>query len=232
MDPTFRLSTTMDLDWGNEPFITNGISHHPQFEASESKSDTTAIMFNMDSLNEERSETRRDQNWAKGCIPGSPDSFVESFVQRVNRGRFRFELGGPSNGPRLVDPQEAEIQNNANGQRLQRIQELGSLNGPPQSVSHASPPGDIQPNNVDFNIRNLNLFELLTLGPGPSQATTSPPANQQNTEFWCSENWDTAVRSDSSSSRLSSRKRIKKEIESFGRNIKQRLCWAVFAKCV
>lgn len=189
-------------------------------------------MFNMDSLNEERSETRRDQNWAKGCIPGSPDSFVESFVQRVNRGRFRFELGGPSNGPRLVDPQEAEIQNNANGQRLQRIQELGSLNGPPQSVSHASPPGDIQPNNVDFNIRNLNLFELLTLGPGPSQATTSPPANQQNTEFWCSENWDTAVRSDSSSSRLSSRKRIKKEIESFGRNIKQRLCWAVFAKCV
>ncbi|KAF3971413.1 hypothetical protein CMV_004982 [Castanea mollissima] len=63
----------------------------------------------------------QDQGWAKGCIPESPDSFIESLVQRVDRGRFRFELGGSSNGPRLVSPQEAEIQNNANGQSLKEL---------------------------------------------------------------------------------------------------------------
>ena len=34
-------------------------------------------------------------------IPESPDSFLESLVQRVDRGRFRFELGDSSTGPSL-----------------------------------------------------------------------------------------------------------------------------------
>nr|POE52973.1 hypothetical protein CFP56_69420 [Quercus suber] len=34
-------------------------------------------------------------------IPESLDSFVQPLVQRVNRGRFRFEVGDSSLGPRL-----------------------------------------------------------------------------------------------------------------------------------
>nr|POE84638.1 hypothetical protein CFP56_76665 [Quercus suber] len=72
-------------------------------------------MFNLDSLNKDRSETMQDRGWAKGCTLESPDSFIQSLVQRADRGRFRFELGGSSNGPRLVATQEAEIQNNMKG---------------------------------------------------------------------------------------------------------------------
>lgn len=61
------------------------------------------MMFNLDQLNEERPEARQDQGWAKGCILESPDSFIESLVQRVDRGRCRFELGGSSYGPSLID---------------------------------------------------------------------------------------------------------------------------------
>lgn len=91
-----------DLKWtwieGNGPFRKNGLSQHPQSKASKTESDTTAMMFNLDSLNEERPEVMQDQGWMKGCIPESPDSFVESLVQRVNHGRFRFELGDSSTG--------------------------------------------------------------------------------------------------------------------------------------
>ena len=38
-------------------------------------------------------------------IPEYPDSYIEALVQRVNKGRFRFELGDSSNGPSLVRPQ-------------------------------------------------------------------------------------------------------------------------------
>ena len=68
-------------------------------------------MFNLDKLNEDRPEVRQDQGWAKGCIPESLDSFIESLVQRVNRRRFRFGLGSSSHGPSLIDPlaREAHI---------------------------------------------------------------------------------------------------------------------------
>lgn len=35
---------------------------------------------------------------------------METLVQRVNRGRFRFELGGPSDGPSLLSNQTEEAQ--------------------------------------------------------------------------------------------------------------------------
>lgn len=59
-------------------------------------------MFNLDSLNEKRLEIMQNQAWMNGCIPESPDSFIESLEQMVDRRRFRFELGDSSSRPRLV----------------------------------------------------------------------------------------------------------------------------------
>lgn len=73
------------------PFITNGQSSHPQFVDSDTKSDITTIMFSLDSLNETRPETMQNQGWKQGCIPKSPDSYIETLVQMVDRGRFHFE---------------------------------------------------------------------------------------------------------------------------------------------
>ena len=64
----------------NGPFITNGLSQHPQFEDSKLKSNTMTIMFNLNSLNEDRPETMQGHGWEKGCIPKSPNSFIESLV--------------------------------------------------------------------------------------------------------------------------------------------------------
>ena len=112
MRPTWLPPNDSNLKWtwieGCGPFITNGQSCHSQFEASDTESDTTVVMFNLDQLNEERPEARQDQGWAKGCIPESPDSFIESLVQRVDCGRCRFELGGSSYGPSLIDTSVGE----------------------------------------------------------------------------------------------------------------------------
>lgn len=72
---------------------------------SKSSSDTIAILFNLDRLNETRLEVMQCHGWEKGCIPESPNSYIENLVQRVDRGRFRFELGDSSNGPGLMATQ-------------------------------------------------------------------------------------------------------------------------------
>ena len=59
--PPWAPLENSNLTWawieGNGPFITNGQSWHQYFEASETKSDTTTVLFNLDSLNEEMPET-------------------------------------------------------------------------------------------------------------------------------------------------------------------------------
>lgn len=77
----------------------------------ETKSDSiTALMFNLDNLNTDRPEVLPNSTWNRGQIPESPDSMIETLVQRVDRGRFRFEVGNSSNGPNLV-PNEAQSVN-------------------------------------------------------------------------------------------------------------------------
>nr|POF26510.1 hypothetical protein CFP56_40117 [Quercus suber] len=161
MRPSWLPPNDSNLKWtwieGSGPFITNGQSCHSQFEASDTKSDTTTVMFNLDKLNEDRPEVRQDQRWAKGCIPESPDS-IESLVQRVNCGRFRFELGSSSHGPSLIDPlaRVAHIS-------VEQSQDLT----PPQHHVHASPTRECQPNSSEATVGELGPFELLNLGPGP-----------------------------------------------------------------
>ena len=125
-------------------------------------------MFNLDQLNEERPEARQDQGWAKGCIPESPDSFIESLVQRVDCGRCRFELGGSSHGPSLIDTSAGEAH-------------LSAAQGPestqPQQNIHASPSYENQPNTNEVTVGELSPFKLLNLGPGPPSITNSMPSS-------------------------------------------------------
>ena len=108
-------------------------------------------MFNLDNLNDERPKIMQEQGWAKGCIPESPDSVVESLEQRVDKGRFRVKLGSSSNGPSLTGPQNESLFTN-----------------PSHYSPHANPVEESQPNNIGPNVEELSPFKLLTLGPGPS----------------------------------------------------------------
>lgn len=71
---------------------------HTASSKTESSS-TTITMFNLDSLNVERPEVMRGATWGRGQIPESLDSFIDSLVRSVDRGRFRFEIGSSNNGP-------------------------------------------------------------------------------------------------------------------------------------
>ena len=161
-------------------------------------------MFNLDSLNDERAEIMQEQGWAKGCIPESPDSVVESLVQRIDRGRFRVELGSSSNGPRLTGPQNETL-----------------FTDPYHLSPHANPVEESQPNNIGPNVEELSPFELLTLGPGPStqlQELLTPP---QSTTLWCEENWN--VPTGPVTTKDNSRKRLRREFGKLRRNIRQKL---------
>nr|POE88635.1 hypothetical protein CFP56_72821 [Quercus suber] len=120
-------------------------------------------------------------------IPESPDSFVESLVQRMDRGRFRFELGSSSNGPNLTGPQNESLLTNT------------SHHNP-----HANPVEESQPNNIGPNVEELSPFELLTLGPGPFAQLQELISPTQSTTLWCEENWN--VPSDPITTKDNSRK--------------------------
>ena len=66
--------------------ITNGEVEASQSQTSNTESDSmTATMFSLDNLNDIKPEVRQGYTWEKSQIPESPDSFVESLVQRVNK---------------------------------------------------------------------------------------------------------------------------------------------------
>lgn len=93
---------------GDGPFVTNGQWRDTKCFSPETESDSiTALMFNLDNLNTDRPEVLPNSTWNRWQIPESPDSMIETLVQRVDRGRFRFEVGNSSNGPNLV-PNEAQ----------------------------------------------------------------------------------------------------------------------------
>nr|POF07466.1 hypothetical protein CFP56_20157 [Quercus suber] len=81
--PTWQPPQESSLQWtwieGNGPYITNGQNTRPHFESSDTDSDTTTIMFNLDSLNEDKPKVQC-QGWDKGCILESPDSYIESLL--------------------------------------------------------------------------------------------------------------------------------------------------------
>ena len=168
------LHSNLQWTWKEDsgPFITNGQSYHSQFTDSDNDSDTTTIMFNLDSLNDTGPEAMQNQGWEKGCIPESPDSFIESLVQRVDSGRFKFELGDSSTGPSL-----------RNSQSCNPVNSLG------QSVHNKGR----QTMDLGPNERELSPFEMLTLGPGPSLHLTTQLPSNQDSGLWCNETSEEVV---------------------------------------
>ena len=122
-------------------------------------------MFNLDSLNENRLEVQC-HGWDKGCIPESPDTYIELLVRRVNRGRFKFEFGDFSNGPRLINPPKEH-------------------NGPVQSYQLGNPLGNTQLSSEGTIERDLGPIELLTLGLGPSLTNINLLPSILTSDFWC-----------------------------------------------
>ena len=95
----------MDLDWLGWPFSDNGDLRDTNQDSSEIESESlTATLFNLDSLNESRPEAMQGTRWTHGQIPKSLDFVIPSLVQRVNKGRLRFEVGVSSLGPRPSKP--------------------------------------------------------------------------------------------------------------------------------
>lgn len=105
------------------------------------------------------------------------------------------------------------MRDSSNGPRLLNTEN----SGPVLSDQLNSPVSDTQLNSVEPNVRDLFPFELLTLGPGPSLPIINPPSSIPTASFWCSDIGDTPARE---IPKLSSKKRIIKEIRKFGRNIK------------
>ena len=102
--PSWFPSKSSALKWswigGEGPFLTTGTLKDNQGWESETDSDSsTATLFNLDSLNRERPEVLLANQWNRGQIPESPDSFMDSLVRRMNRERLHFERGESSKGP-------------------------------------------------------------------------------------------------------------------------------------
>nr|POE60195.1 hypothetical protein CFP56_25395 [Quercus suber] len=153
-----------------------------------------------------------------GFILESPDSFIESLVQRVNCGRFRFELGGSSIGPSILPDQAVTNQSQNVDPNCINNQEKGhgvvTTNPSPHAILSSASPDY----HMEGMVSDLSPFELLTLGLGPPLPNTPEPTSAANIipkEDTLSDN---------------SRKRLRKEIEKFGRNIRQRLCCGFFDK--
>lgn len=101
MRPPWQPLVSSDLRWtwvgGEGPCITNGEVREATHNSSETESESlTERYFNLDKLNEERPEVRTGKACRHGQILESPEEVVESLVQRVNRGRCRFERGNSS----------------------------------------------------------------------------------------------------------------------------------------
>lgn len=128
-------STALRWTWveGANPFITNGEmrDNHPTSSEIENSS-TTGTMFNLNKLNDDRLEVVRGNAWSCGQIPESPDSLIESLVQRVDRVRFRFEIGSSSNGPQRLRPQAlpTEVVQEGNSNLTMRMGHIGTTSGP------------------------------------------------------------------------------------------------------
>lgn len=74
--------------------MTNGEVREDMLSIAETYSESIiVVMFNLERLNVAKPEVIQGHAWERGMIPESPDFFIETFVQRVDQGRFHFEVG-------------------------------------------------------------------------------------------------------------------------------------------
>ena len=79
--------------------MTNGVWRDNFKASSKTDSDETVVMFILDRLNEGRLEWVRRDAWGGRQIPEDPEPLIEALVQRVDIDKFRWEMGGSSDGP-------------------------------------------------------------------------------------------------------------------------------------
>ena len=223
-------NSNMTWAWieGNDPVITNGQSQYQDFEESEIENDTTAVLFNLDSLNEERHEIVQSRPWMNGYIPESPDSFIESLVQRVNHGRFRFELGSSITGPSLLPTQTEEAQSKNVNPTSTKDQELDQCVAATDPSPHANLSSSSPAWYTEGRVRDLSPFVLLTLGPSLPFPTTSESTPFASPTLTITGHPKLVLEEDNLSE--NSRKRLKKVIEKIGRSIGKMLCCGLFDK--
>nr|POF09759.1 hypothetical protein CFP56_21397 [Quercus suber] len=156
-------------------------------------------------------------------IPESPDSFVEDLVQRVNRGRFNFELGDASDGSRLSRAQAQNYvrnraRDNANQGQQQNQAEMGCLAEqiPTFLINQWAGSGPHSVHSVS-NTR-LESLTLTTTHSDPLPLTSTQRDDVEGTAFELVVHW------------IASKKRFRKEIGRLGRNIRQRLFCGFFQK--
>ena len=101
--PPCALPMNSSLHWtwveGNGPFMTNGTLREDTQSDSVTDSDETVLLFNLDRLNEDHPDWVRRDAWNREQILDILETITESLVQRVDRNRFRFEVGSSSDGP-------------------------------------------------------------------------------------------------------------------------------------
>lgn len=146
----------------------------------------------------------------------------------MNYGRFRFELGGPSNGLSLLPNQTEEVQPSANELWPIKHQNQNCPYTKPEPNQHADSLDTTQTNNLGGRVGDLRTFELLTLGPCPPLLTSpiTPPSQSSNLN---SSN-NASPKMENVTSIECARKRVRIEIGKFGRNIRQRLCCGHFER--
>ena len=147
--------------------MTNGVWQDNSRASSETNSDETVVMFNLDRLNEGRPEWVGRNAYGGGQIPKDPEALNEALVQRVNTGRFRWEVGGSSNGP-----------------QTQRLQTAGPNLDGPHFLSDPDPHHIVHSHSVslDTGLNNILHSESIDFGPGPpySPSIASDPGTLTN----------------------------------------------------
>ena len=151
--------------------------------------------------------------WTHGQIPKSLDSVIPPLVQRVNKGRLRFEVGDSSLGPRPSGPHI----DSHNTERMQDdLSHLGLDGGLATNSVLDSPNDSLGPHQAfEVEPQTQSDPEADSLGPGrplpfSTQSDPGPRLSIQSGQY--------------------SKKRLRKEFNRFGRNLRQRLLCGFFVK--
>ena len=176
----------------------------------ETESDiVTERLFNLDSLNDDRPEVLVGAAWRRGQISESPEEMVENLVQRVNRGRARFERGNSSLGLNLQDSLDRTT---SPGTELgQRGNVISATQNNSQDLTRS----------LDMGLDNLNSLSPISPSPSPPSPGLAYSVPYPFSELQKDEIKELNPRNSAASD--VSRKRFRVEYGRLGRNIRQRL---------
>ena len=210
--PSCALPSKSNLHWTwigeHGPFMTNGTLRENSRSNSDTDSDETVLMFNLDRLNEGYPDWVRRDAWSRRQIPVIPNPFIDNLVQRVDRNRLRFGVGDSSTGP-----------------QIRRIHDLGQDESWTQYLANDESQVESAHNrtvSLDTGLNNIHNIAITNLGPGPPSPASVASDPGQHINLQCG--------SDLVSSQVPPKKRFRTDIGRLGRNIRQKLLCGFFSK--